>query len=372
MGTIAEQIKELEAEILKTQKNKATEFHIGKLKAKIAALKREQEKQAAKSGGGGLSYAVRKSGNATVGLIGLPSVGKSTILSALTGKQSEVGAYAFTTLTVIPGMLRHRFADIQILDMPGIIEGAALNKGRGREVIAAARNSDLILLTLEAKNAKKHLPVILRELELSAIRVNRRPKDINVYYTERGGLRVHCTTKQSHMTDEQIADIAKQFRINNAEIVVREDITVDDLVDHLTGNRVYIPAVAIINKVDLVGEEGYEPVRKWLEDEQGIPAIPMVANKQLGVPEAKDFIYDNLNFIQVFLKPRGEEADMEEPLIIKDGSDVGMVCDILHREFRKKFRYAQVWGPSGKFPGQTVGIDHVLKDGDVLSIVTVR
>ncbi len=53
-------------------------------------------------------------------------------------------------------------------------------------------------------------------------------------------------------------------------------------------------------------------------------------------------------------------------------SDVGMVCDILHRDFRRLFRYAQVWGPSGKFPGQTVGLAHILKDGDVLSIVTRR
>lgn len=371
MATIAEQIKALEDEILKTQKNKATEFHIGKLKAKIAALKREQEKQAAQGGGGGPSYAVRKSGNATVGLIGLPSVGKSTILGALTGKESETAAYAFTTLTVIPGMLKHRFADIQILDMPGIIAGASLNKGRGKEVIAAARNSDLILLTLDAKQAKKHLPVILRELEQSAIRLNRKPKDINVYYRDRGGINVQCTGEQTHMTDEQIEDIARQFRINNADIVVRQDISVDDLVDHLSGNRVYIPAVAIVNKVDLVGPEGYKEVEEWLND-RDIPCIPMVANKKMGVEEAKDFVYDHLDFMQVFLKPRGEEADLEEPLIIKEGSDVGMVCDILHREFRKKFRYAQVWGTSAKFPGQTVGIDHVLEDGDILSIVTVR
>ncbi len=371
MATIAEQIKELEAEILKTQKNKATEFHIGKLKAKIAALKREQEKQAAQGGGGGVSYAVKKSGNATVGLIGLPSVGKSTILSVLTGKESEQAAYAFTTLTVIPGMLHHRFADIQVLDMPGIIAGASLNKGRGKEVIAAARNSDLILLTLDAKQAKKHLPVIIRELEQSAIRINRRPKDINLYYRDRGGINIHTVAKQSHLTDAEIESIIREFRINNADVVIRDDVTADDLVDHLAGNRVYIPAVTVVNKVDLVGEDAYNDLAKWLT-KQGFPAIPMVANKGLGAERAKDFVYEALNFMQVFLKPRGEEADMEEPLIVKADSDVGMVCDILHRDFRRLFRYAQVWGPSGKFPGQTVGLDHVLQDGDVLSIVTRR
>ena len=371
MATIAEQIKSLEDEILKTQKNKATEFHIGKLKAKIAALKREQEKQAAASGGAGVSYAVKKSGNATVGLIGLPSVGKSTILGALTGKESEVAAYEFTTLTVIPGMLKHRHADIQILDMPGIIAGAHMNKGRGKEVIAAARNSDLILLTLDAKQAKKHLPVILRELEQSAIRINRRPKDINIYRRDRGGLQVHTMQKQSHMTDEEIADIVAQFRINSADIIVRDDISPDDLVDHLAGNRVYIPAVAIINKVDLVGEDEYRKLKKWLEGE-GFPSVPMVANKKMGVEAAKDVIYDALDLMQVFLKPQGKDADLEEPLIIRKGSLVGDVCDKLHRDFRRKFRYAQVWGKSAKFPGQTVSIDHELLDGDLVTVVVQR
>lgn len=370
MATIQDQIKEIEAEILKTQKNKATEFHIGKLKGKIAALRAQMEKQASMGGGGGVSFAVKKSGNATVGLVGLPSVGKSTILNALTGQQtSAMAAYEFTTLTVIPGMLHHRSADIQVLDMPGIIAGAHLNKGRGREVIAAARNSDMILVTLDCTKAYDHLPIIIRELEQSAIRINRRPKDIAIYYTDRGGLNVHCTKKQTHMSNDQIAELVAQFKANNADIVVRDDISPDDLVDHLAGNRVYIPAVCLVNKVDLAGEEKYKEIEAWLKT-QGFPAIPLAASKGWGVERAKDFIFDNLHFISVYLKPRGQEADMKEPLIVKTGTDVGMVCDILHREFRRKFRFAHVWGKSAKFPGQTVGVDHKLMDGDILTVVT--
>jgi ribosome-interacting GTPase 1 len=151
--------------------------------------------------------------------------------------------------------------------------------------------------------------------------------------------------------------------------VVRDDITADDLVDHMAGNRVYIPAVALVNKVDLAGEEKYKEIEAWLK-EQGIPAIPLAASKGWGIERAKDFIFDNLHFIRVHLKPRGGVADMVEPLIVKQDTDIGQVCDILHREFRKKFRFANVWGKSAKFPGQTVGIDHKLKDGDIVTIVT--
>ena len=86
MATIKEQIEMIRAEIDKTQKNKATNAHIGKLKAKIAQLKLKEEKAAAhsKASGGDKGFEVRKSGDATVALVGFPSVGKSTLISKVT------------------------------------------------------------------------------------------------------------------------------------------------------------------------------------------------------------------------------------------------------------------------------------------------
>ncbi|MGY8702922.1 MAG: TGS domain-containing protein [Candidatus Poseidoniales archaeon] len=84
----------------------------------------------------------------------------------------------------------------------------------------------------------------------------------------------------------------------------------------------------------------------------------------------KDFIYNNLHFMSIYLKPQGQEADMVEPLIVKDTCTVRQVCVKLHREFVRKFRYARVRGPSAKFDWQRVGLDHILKDGDILSIIT--
>ena len=133
MATIDEQIKSLEEEISKTKYNKATQGHIGKLKAKIAALREKKEKAQAhaKSSGGGPGFEVKKSGDASVALVGFPSVGKSSLICQLTDVESEAGNFAFTTLTCIPGVLHHRGATIQILDLPGLIKGAAEGKGRG-------------------------------------------------------------------------------------------------------------------------------------------------------------------------------------------------------------------------------------------------
>lgn len=59
---------------------------------------------------------------------------QSTLLSTLTHTHSEAANYEFTTLTCIPGVIEYKGANIQLLDLPGIIEGAAQGKGRGRQV----------------------------------------------------------------------------------------------------------------------------------------------------------------------------------------------------------------------------------------------
>src|SRR5690348_8201551 len=131
----------------KTQINEKTGHHPGPLQAALVRLREEIESPTSK--GGGQAFEIRKGGDATVVLIGLPSVGKSTILNRLTNAKSKVAAYAFTTLTVVPGILRLNGADIQILDLPGIISGASSGRGRGRRVLSVARNADLVLLVLD-------------------------------------------------------------------------------------------------------------------------------------------------------------------------------------------------------------------------------
>lgn len=97
---------------------------MGLLKAKLAKY-RSQLLEPAKKSEKGEGFDVLKSGDARVALIGFPSVGKSTLLSTLTATESEAASYEFTTLTCIPGVIEYKGANIQLLDLPGIIEGAA-------------------------------------------------------------------------------------------------------------------------------------------------------------------------------------------------------------------------------------------------------
>jgi len=356
---VQERIKEIEEEMARTQVNKATEYHLGVLKAKLAKLRRELIAPKGTASGGG--FEIKRSGDASIVLIGLPSVGKSTLLGKLTNRESKVAAYAFTTLTCIPGVMEYKGAKIQVLDLSGIIEGAKDGKGRGREVIAVARNSDLILILVEATHPKQ-AKVIESELYGFGIRTNQKPPHVVISTVLRGGVTINSTVKLTKISEHEIIAALNEYRIFNANVVLREDITIDQFIDVLEGNRAYIPAVYLFTKCDLVS-------KKELEKEQVKLDIAISAEKGEGIKQLKELVYEKLGLINIYTKRKGEDADLEEPLVVRKGIKIGEVCERLHRDLRKDFRYAMVWGKSVKHQPQKVGVNHVLVDGDVIQIV---
>ncbi|MCS3924391.1 OBG GTPase family GTP-binding protein [Methanosalsum natronophilum] len=358
---IHDDIQAVEAEIRDTPYNKATSHHIGKLKAKLARLREELEKKASsKSSGDG--YSVKKSGDSTVALVGFPSVGKSTLLNKLTGAKSEVGAYEFTTLDVIPGVLEYNHATIQILDVPGLVKGASSGRGRGKEVISVVRNSDLVVFLLDVFQLN-HREVLIKELYDAGIRVDSKPPDVIIKKADRGGISVNSTVDLD-LSEDLIKDIMGEYKIHNGHVLIREKIDVDQLIDSVMGNRVYIPSITVVNKVDMAEDN------MLIEAKEQFPeAIFISADREINLEEVKKSIFNSLDFLRVYLKPQGEPADMDEPLIIARGSKISDVCDKLHRDFKDKFRYAQVWGDSAKHPGQRAGLEHELEDEDILTLI---
>jgi len=356
------QIKELEDELKNTKYNKRTQHHIGLVKAKIARLKEKQEGRGRgqKKGEG---YHVRKSGDACVILVGYPSVGKSTLLNRLTNAESKTGAYDFTTLTVVPGLMEYKFAKIQVLDVPGIVSGAAAGTGRGREVLSVMQSADMVIFLVDV-NYPGHLRIIQKEVYDAKVRVNKRKPDVRIKKTAKNGIRIGATIKLTHLTNENIEGILREFRINNADILLRDDITDDELIDCIESNRKYMPAITVLNKCDTVSE------RKVRELKMSLGAdLAVSASRSQGVEELKKLIYDKLGFISIFLREPGKEADMKEPLIMQRGCTIKDVCEKLHRDFLNKFKFARIWGQSVKFSGQKiVKTTHILEDKDVIEL----
>lgn len=357
METPEERIKAIEQEIRETPYHKGTQHHIGRLRARIARLKDEIIQKSAKGKGGGEGFAQRKYGDATVVLVGFPSVGKSTLLNKLTHAQSKVAAYDFTTLEVIPGMMDYQGAKIQIFDVPGIIAGAAKGKGRGKEILSVAKVADLLILIADVFNYSQ-LEQIKTELHEAGVRPNRKAPEIIINKKLKGGIRVIS----SFLDPQTVAEIAKEFRLTNAEIIIKGKAAIDELIDSFISNRVYLPSLTVINKVDLLTGDGLPE-----KDEN---TIFISAENGIGLDKLKERVWEKLGLCRIFLKPQGRQADLENPLIIKEGLTIQEAARKIHGELAKSIKSAQVWGKSAKFPGQTVSLNHRLTEGDIVTFLT--
>jgi small GTP-binding protein len=363
--TIEQQIKEIEDEIARTQYNKATEHHIGLLKAKIARLK---EKAAhAKKAGSGKGFAVKKEGDATLVMVGFPSVGKSTLLNRLTGAKSQVAAWEFTTKEVIPGVLWHRGAQIQILDIPGIIEGAAEGKGMGKMVLSTVRTADMVVIVTDPKRIDK-IQLIFDELEKANIRLDKEPPDIKINKKQLGGITING---KPGLSENTIKDVLKTFGILNADVIIKKPITIDELIDHLSKSCVYIPSLIVLNKADELNQSEIKKLEEYVKEKFKKDMIVVSAEKNINIDKLKDMIYEKLKFIQVYTK-RKEGKELGEPMIVRKGTTVRDICLRIHKDFLEKFKYALVNGKSAKYPNQRVGLDHVVMDQDVITIIAEK
>ena len=364
---IPEKIQAIKDEMAKTQINKATEHHIGLLKAKLAKLRREQDEIKSKGAGSSAGFDVKRTGDATLVFIGLPSVGKSTLLNRLTGAKSAVGAFQFTTTTVVPGMMEHRGAKIQVLDLPGIIKGASTGKGLGKRVLAVAKSADLVLIILDVFQPY-HEEIIRNELANIGIRLDQRPPNIIIEKTGDGGLAVSQQVPITKMSVNLLKDILRVYGINNARVLIREDVDSEQIIDFVSGNKFYVDSLTVMNKIDLVNQGFHNELQGKVKSK----IIPISADADVNVNALKDAIYEKLDFIRIYMRPKGGETDYKEPLIVRRNSTVTDVCNKLHRDMKKDFRYALVWGKSVKFGGQRVGLGHTLEDEDVLTIVKTK
>lgn len=274
-----------------------------------------------------------KSGDARVGLIGFPSVGKSTLLTKLTGTFSEAASYEFTTLTCIPGTFRYKGCKIQLLDLPGIIEGAKDGKGRGRQVISTARTCNLILIVLDAAKPLTHKKIMEGELEGFGIRLNQTPPNIVFKKKDKGGINILNAVPQTHLTTEGVIAICKEYRIVSADITFRCDATADQLIDVIEGNRQYIPCLYVLNMIDNITIEELDILSK-------VPHyVPICAAKEWNFDELLEKIWSYLNMLRIYTKPKGQIPDYEAPVILPTKfNTVEQFCLRIHKSLLAQFK----------------------------------
>lgn len=349
------QISRIEKDVRDTPYHKGTEHFHGLMRAKLAKLKDELGGPSNKGGGGGVGYAIKHSGDASVVLVGLPSVGKSTLLNAVTNAESRVGNYDFTTLGVVPGMMEYKGVKIQILDLPGIVEGASKNKGFGKKVLSVIRASDLVVIMTDIKRIN-WIKQVEEELYNTGIRLNTRPAKISVHKTHKGSIQVIDPYKS--FEKETIVDIAKEMGLGNAIIQLGEKVDkIDKLIDALSKSIKYMSAVEVITKIDLA--KNFDPRIIGKKDN----LVLMSADKGIGLQDFKEKVWKGLGLVRVYLKKeRSAEADYNQPLIFKDNSTLDGVLSRISNQMRDDVNKAYIWGKNARFPGQEVSFSFQVFD----------
>ena len=306
--TPEEKVEALENMLAIMPKHKGTDKLRAELRRKIAKFSVEAQRRPSPATKGS-AYNIRKEGAGQIVLVGLPNVGKSQLVSALTEAFPEVADYPYTTKMPVPGMLKFENIQIQLLDMPPIIDREA--KPWFSHLL---RNADVVLVVVDlGDDPLIQLEAILAELENMKVK-----------------------------------------------------LMVEGVEEEPEPGVVRKRALIVGSKSDLNASDGHYAM---LNSRYGaeFPVVVISAKERTGLEEMKQAIYETLDLIRVYTKSPGKKPDFEEPVVLKKGSTVEDAAGSIHKDFRNRLRYAQLWG-SGKYDGQRVKRGHILEDGDVVEL----
>jgi ribosome-interacting GTPase 1 len=307
--TPADKIEALETMLAVMPKHKGTDHLKADLRARIARLTQEAQRQAGGAARAQL-YDVRKEGAGQIALVGLPNVGKSALLAALTEATPKVADYPFTTQLPQPAMMLVENVSLQLVDLPPIVPDATQPWHR-----ALIRQADLMLLIVDLSGD----PLDEWETQLNELR----------------RLRIEPIAPGTAAAEP-------------AELIQR-------------------PALLVATKADRPDAiDGLELLK--LEVDGRLPIVPVSATEEAGLDDLRQRALAALDVIRVYTKPPGRPADRSKPFVLKRGSTIEELADLIHHELREKLKYALLWGASGKFGGQRISRHHQLDDEDVVEL----
>jgi len=362
--TPEEKIKALEDFLSSVPKHKGTEKLRLWATRRLAELREEIEERKRKKTGRGLSFFIEKEGDAQVVVIGPPNTGKSLLVNRLTGAKTIVADYPFSTTMPVPGMLRYEDVYFQLVDTPPLARGSGiLNK-----IIGLARNADALLIVLDAtREMVAELNDVKNILEDSGILLSK-PRGrvvIEAYRSGKQGLRFTLMGRLINGTLDDVRKLLEEYRIHNAHVRIYGEVTLDDIEQALFENTTYKPSIVFINKVDLVKDAGSR-----IEDVVKASNLPVIAGSALtgqGLGNIGGAIFNQLELVRVYTKSPNTPPS-KKPLVLRKGATIYDVAERIHKDFVKNFLYAKVWGKSAKYPGERVGLDHQVEDGDIVEI----
>jgi ribosome-interacting GTPase 1 len=170
----------------------------------------------------------------------------------------------------------------------------------------------------------------------------------NVYFKrhDKGGIQLHVQLPHAptHITQGILQTILSQYKIHHAEITLREDITVDELIDVIESTdkigmaRVYIPCVYVCNMIDKISIEELDLLDR-------IPHyVPISARDEWNLDGMLETMWDHMSLLRVYTKPKGQIPDYNEPVVLPsldqngNGPTCEFFCNRIHKALIKQFK----------------------------------
>lgn len=367
--TLREKIPALQEFLSAIPKHKGNERLRAQIKRKIALLKTEIQSRHGRGPSRTIERSIRKAGAAQIAVVGMTNVGRSSLLVAATGAKPLVAPYPYTTKESVPGMLRFEDLQFQLVEVPALVPG-----GDGRFVFQEAaadllHNCDgLIVMVDLGADPLNQLDQILAELTRLQISTTELESNVSISGTRSGGIQLLAGGRLVECTRTQIESLMKSYGITNATIRTVGDVTLEELEDVILEMGLsYKPTIVLANKADVAG--AFESSRR-LSDQVGSRMSAVVASclSGIGLSELGKVLFQSLDLVRIYTKEPNASRASPEPFVVKSGTTTGQLSRQIHSSLFHQFRYARVWGKSVSYPGERVGIGHVLLDGDVVEI----
>lgn len=301
-------------EMLRTlPKHKGTEKIQAELKRKISQLRQAQA--SARKGGGKDPFHVPRQGAGQVVLIGVPNVGKSAIVEALTKAPVKVAEFPFSTHAPVPGMAYHEDVPIQLVDMPPLTPQHVPSG-----MLGAIRQADIVVVVASAAE-----DTILEDVD-----------GVLALLRERGLRLVSASTLPEPGPDAPP--------------------------DEPSPRR----GLVLVTHGDVGGAESRVAMLRELLD-ASLEIMTVSARTGENLDKLVRGLFEMLHVVRVYSKQPGKPPDMHAPFVVPRGSTVLDLAQRIHKDLAMNFKHARLWGDDA-FPGQHVHHDHVLNDKDVVEI----
>ena len=129
--------------------------------------------------------------------------------------------------------------------------------------------------------------------------------------------------------------------------------------------------IIVLNKIDLLSNEQKRKFSSTLASKK-YDFVLISLKTEENIENLKEKIFKSFGKIRVYTKEPGKNVNPREdkPIVLSQNSTVENAAEKILHGFSKKIKQTKIWGPSSKFPGQIVGLKHILKDLDIVEFKT--